>query len=303
MVLLNVFVGVMLPLIVLAGFGAMVGRRASLPVAPLSSVVFNLFTPALVFTTIVTVDIDADLVPRIAGVVAGVMIISGLLGVAVARGIGATRQRASAIGLSAGVINLGNMGLPLSGLAFGAEGLAVGVVAFITGSIVNNSFGIVLASLGESRSVRGALLAPLKVPAVWALAPAFAIRLGGWDPGVWLMAPTQMLADGAIPLMLVVLGLQVVSSRAAWRDLGGAVLPSVIRLVVGPTLAYLLTGLLGLDGTVRATLVVLGGMPPAVIGTIIASRYGTDPSFVARTAMVATTVSFLTLTVLIVLLG
>lgn len=293
----------MLPLILLAGLGAVVGRRAAVPVEALSKLVFDLFTPALVFTTIVTVDIDADLVPRIAAVIAGVMIVSGLVGVGAGRALRWSSRRAAATGLSLGLINLGNMGLPVSGLAFGPEGLAVGVVAFITGSIVNNSFGVVLASSGESVSWHRALLAPLRVPAVWALPPAFAIRLGGFEPGPWLVEPTSLLAAAAVPLMLVVLGLQVTASRPRLREFSSLVAPTAARLLGGPLLAYGLTELVGLQGVAQHTLIVLGGMPPAVLATIIATRHDADPTLVAQTVMVATTLSFVTLTALIAALA
>ena len=303
MLLLDVFAGVMMPLILLAGLGALVSRRAGLLVGPLSILVFNLFIPALVFTTIITVDIDADIVPRIAAVVAGVSLLSGLVGVAAGRLLRWSPRRSAATGLALGVINLGNMGIPVSGLAFGPEGLAVAVVAFIVSAMLNNSFGIVLASTGEGVSVGRALLAPLRVPAMWVLPPAFVVRIGGLKPGAWLMEPTALLADASIPLMLVVLGLQVTAHRPRLRDLTGLATPIVVRLIGGPLLAYGLTVLVGVEGVVQHTLIVLGGMPPAVVGTIIATRHDADPTWVAQTVMFATLASFVTLTGLIALLS
>jgi malate permease and related proteins len=190
------------------------------------------------------------------------------------------------------------MGLPVAGLAFGADGLAVAVVAVVAGSVLNNSLGIVIASLSEG-CLRTALRAPLGVPALWAVPPALALR--GLDVALpsWLAETTGLLAQAAIPVMLVVLGLQATATRPRRVDLGSALGPAVVRLTTGPAIAWAASVAVGLDGLVQRTLVVLGGMPTAVIATIIATRHAAAPARVARVVMVSTVCSFLTLTLLI----
>jgi malate permease and related proteins len=296
--LFDVFSDVLLPLVVLTSLGALVGRLVGMPVEPLSNLVFNLFTPALTFQTLVAVDIAPGLVPRIIAVVAAGFLVSGGLGLGWSTFRGHGRPVAAATALSLAVVNLGNMGLPVAGLAFGDEGLAVAVVAFVAGSVLNNSFGIVIASLSEGR-LGAALRAPLTVPALWAVLPALAVR--GFDlalPG-WFAETTSLLAQAAIPVMLVVLGLQATASRPSRVDLTGALGPSLVRLVAGPAIAWTASIAVGLDGGVQRVLIVLGGMPTAVIATIIATRHAADPERVARVVMVSTVGSFVTLTLLI----
>lgn len=294
--LLNVFSEVMFPLILLSGLGAVVGRRARLPVSSLSSLVFNLFIPALIFDTLVRVDVDVDLVLPIVGVVIFVSIGSGLLGIGYALIRGLSRSHVAAVALCSAVANLGNMGLPVSRLAFGTNGLAIAVVAFITGSVLSNTVGIVLASLSGGR-LRDALISPLKVPALWAVPPALVVR--GRDLAPWLSESLGMLSDAAVPLMLVVLGLQATSQRPTRSNFSEALGPVSLRLLAGPLLALAATSTLGLIGTTQQTLVVLGGMPAGVVVTIIATRYNAQPDLAARTVMISTVASFFTLTLLI----
>lgn len=300
MLLLEVFSEVLLPLVLLASLGALVGLRVGVPVVPLSNLVYNLFTPALVFYTLVDVELDARLVPRIVMVVALGFLVSAVVGVGWAAFRGQPRPWATATALSLAVINLGNMGLPVARLAFGEAGLGVAVVAFVTGSVLNNSFGIVIASLSETR-LRTAFRAMLSVPALWAVLPALAVRGSGVSLPGWFAESVGLLAQAAIPVMLVVLGLQA-ANRVERSELTSVAVPSVLRLLLGPAVAWGATVLFGLDGVAQRTLIVLGGMPTAVIATIIATRHGAAPERVARMVVVSTIASFLSLTTLIALL-
>lgn len=296
--LIEVFADVLLSLLLLTALGALVGWLVGMPVAPLSNLVFNLFTPALVFETLVSANIAAELVPRIVFVVAAGFVVAAALGLGWAAARGRSRPVGAAMALSLAVVNLGNMGLPVAGLAFGDEGLAVAVVAFVAGSVLNNSFGIVIASLSEAQ-FGAALRAPLSVPALWAVLPALAVRGFGLALPSWLGDTTSMLAQAAIPVMLVVLGLQATAGRPTRRDLGSALGPALVRLTIGPAIAWLAAVAVGLDGLAQRVLIVLGGMPTAVIAPIIANRHAAAPTRVARAVMVSTACSFVTLAVLI----
>jgi malate permease and related proteins len=298
-VLLSVFSEVMLPLALLAAVGAFVGRSARLPVAPLSVLVYHLFSPALVFDTLVGADIDGDLVPRVVAVIVAVSVGCAALGVLYALLRGQERAEAAATVLCLAVINTGNLGLPVSRLAFGEAGLAVAVVAFVAGSMITNSFGIVIASMSDGRRLRAALLAPLKVPPLWAAAAAIVVRETGVAPGPWLAESVAMLAAAAIPLMLVVLGMQASAQRPTNGELLDILTPVGLRLIGGPLLAWGVSLLVGLSGVAQATMVVLGGMPTAVIATIIATRFDARPELVARTVGASTVLSLVTLTVLL----
>ena len=62
------------------------------------------------------------------------------------------------------------------------------------------------------------------------------------------------------------------------------------------------TTLLGLEGVVRNTVVLIAAMPAAVFVSILAAEYRTVPRFVASTVIIGTFASLVTLTVVINLL-
>ena len=61
-------------------------------------------------------------------------------------------------------------------------------------------------------------------------------------------------------------------------------------------------GLLGLDGVVQQTVIVVAAMPTAVFTTILATEFDAEPRFVSSAVVMSTFASIGTLTVLITLL-
>jgi malate permease and related proteins len=293
---------VMAPMLLLTGLGAWVGKRARMPVRALSALVFNLFSPALVFDILATLDIPQQLVPRIVAVVVIGFVVSAAVTYLLSTMLHWSRPAAAGAALCVAMANMGNMGLPISALAFGSEGLAVAVVAMVTASVLANSGGIVIASLAGN-GVGGALVSPLKVPALWAVVPGLLVNAGVVPLPVWLGSTSETLAGAAIPTMLVVLGLQIVERIPTPGDAVQLALPLSLRLLMGPAVAAAAALLVGLDGLARNTMIVLGGMPTAVATTIIAVQYHAQPELVSRTAVLSTGFSFVTLTLLIAFLG
>lgn len=302
MMLIDVFVEVMLPLLLLAGLGGWVGRRAGMPVLALSTLIFHLLSPALVFHTLATLDISAGLASRLVAVVGIEFLCSAVIVYGLSQVLRWPRSAAAGAALSVALTNGGTMGLPIAAIAFGSEGLAVAVVAMVTGAVLSSTGGIVIASLAGS-AVRGALAAPFKVPAIWAVPPALLVNRELVPFPEWLATTSETLAGAAIPSMLVVLGLQIMARSPTPADARELFLPLTVRLLGGPAIALAATIALGVEGVARDTLIVLGGMPTAVGATIIAIRYDAHPELVSRTAVLTTGFSFITLTALITLIA
>ena len=104
--------------------------------------------------------------------------------------------------------NGGNYGLPVVSFAFGEEALSYGTVFFLTGSVLTNTVGAFLAAAGR-RSLRTAALSVLKMPAIYGIAAAMFVIATGIDMPTPLLRPITMLSDAALPLMILVLGMQL----------------------------------------------------------------------------------------------
>jgi predicted permease len=113
-----------------------------------------------------------------------------------------------------------------------------------------------------------------------------------------LLRPITMLSDAALPLMILVLGMQL--ERAALPKRPALVGVAVcVSLLLAPLVALGLTSLFGVSGAARQAVVVLSSMPVAVVTTILALEFDASPDFVTSAVFLSTILSPLTLTPLI----
>jgi len=296
--MLEVFTEIILPVLVVVALGAAIGRWRHLTAQPLSTLVVYLLAPALVFDALARTEISIDIGLR----VALVMIVTLVVMLALATGWSTVRGHGpgmrSGFALVATSPNFGNMGLAVATLAFGALGLEVAVLTFVIGAFFSYTIGIAIGSMAAGSSWARTLTTPLRYPFVYAAAAGVAVNVLAVDLPVAITEPTQLLAGAAIPVMLVVLGLQI---RDGIRptDLPDLAAVSGARLIVAPAVAWLVASAIGLDGVTRATLVTVAAMPAAVVTTIIATEFGANPTFVTRAVVLSTLLSMVTLTVLI----
>ena len=298
--MISVFLEVVLPVALVAMLGGIIGRWRKVPVGPVSALTFYLFSPALVFHSMSTTELSADVSFKIVAVMLVtyfVMLAASSVWSAV-RGHDASLRAGFALGAT--TPNAGNMGLPVALLAFGDAAFDVAVMNFVASAVLANSLGIAVASFsGGSREE--ALRAPFRYPALYAAAAGVAVNVSGIDLPVTIASPVSSLANAAVPTMLVVLGLQL--QHMGTRDhVTDTIAVNLGRLIIAPAAAFLAAMLLGLDDLTRNTLVVLAAMPTAVIATILATEFRAQPAFVTRVGVTSTLASMVSLTLLISIL-
>src|SRR5262245_56029948 len=116
--------------------------------------------------------------------------------------------------------NSGNYGLPVVLLAFGREALTFASVYFVSSAIFSYTGGILLAASGR-RSFGQALAGVVRVPAVYGAAAAAIVMAFGLHVPDAIARPMAMLSDAALPLMILVLGMQL--ERVTWPARPGLV--------------------------------------------------------------------------------
>jgi predicted permease len=298
--MLEVFFEVILPVVLVAAAAATLDRFRRIPAEPIATVVFFLFTPSLVFNSLSRTDLPADLSFRI---VAVALVVFGV-GYAVAS-VWSTFARheaplRAAFALSVTSQNAGNMGLPVTLLAFGEAGLEMAVLHFVTVATLGATASVVVASMAGG-SARQALRAPFGYPALYAAVAGLAVNRWDVDLPTTIEAPIESLAGAAVPAMLVVLGLQLGRGLGVRGEIIDTTMANALRLLLGPAIALAATFALDLDGTAQRVVIVLAGMPTAVFATILATEFRARPQFVTRAVVTSTLASVLTLTVLITL--
>jgi len=296
----------------MAAVGVALGRLTDIDPGPLNTAIVYVLAPALVVHSLATTAFSGETVIKVALSVVAYIVAMLMIAEAAGRLLGTAEPKLSALVLAATFPNAGNYGVPLSDFAFPDGGRAVAVLYLGVQAVVMFTVGTYVASrAGGASGLRG-LRRVVRLPLVWAVPAALALRYLGVVPPTesTAMQTLQLVGDSSIPLMLLVLGIQL--SRTQYgRALSQAVLPSVLKTAVAPAIAVAIALAVGFrDPTVARVFVLECATPAAITPLILVTEFAdsadaggvTTPEFVSTTILVTTLLSVPVLTVLIALL-
>ncbi len=299
--LFNTFANNLLPIMLIAAAGYILGKTLTVDSRTIGRMVFYIFSPLLVFNLMVTSQLNLKQALTTVGYTAAVIVIMGTLSFLLGKLFKLQRAHLLAVVLTVAFGNTGNYGLPLVKFAFGDEALAVASIFYVTTTILFNTVGVVIASLGHL-DLKSAILGVFKLPILYAVMIALLIKGFGISVPLPLSRTIEIAANGAIPAMIILLGLEL--TRIEWTHSMRAMSVGVAtKLLIGPLVGLLLASLFGLQGHTRQGSVIEAAMPAAVATTVVATEYKLEPSLVTAIVFFGTVLSPLTLTPLIVFLA
>lgn len=273
----------MLPLLSCVGIGLYWGKR-DLPFGGnfITTLVTSVTTPALVFHTFVTTHLDDRALADVAAATLIALLLCALISAALLK---AWKLPVLSLLPTAFLPNAGNLGLPISQLAFGDAGLSVAVAFFAVNSFVMHTIAVRML---PGVNTKGSWKSPILLASVVAVA----LRLLHVPVPAWIIETARMLGAVTVPLMLLSLGhaLALIPSNGV-RD-GAKV--AAIRLVVGLATGMAVVWALNLEPVLAGALTLQMAMPCAVVSYMYARRY-TPLGDTAAGAVLVSTVVFLLL--------
>jgi predicted permease len=290
-----------LPIFIVAAFGFALQRWIGVEKRPLSTIVLNVLSPALVFSSLVSSQLPGEELLSLALFAVLAILIMSIVAYLSARVLRLSRTQTIALMVVTMFVNGGNYGLTLNQLRYGDPGLARAIVYYTTSTVMLYTIGIFISSMGEM-PWREALRRLLRFPAVYAAVLAVLVYSFNISLPTPLLRGIEVTGAGAIPVMLLVLGMQLADLKtiASLR----LALPAIgLRLIVGPLIGLLVATLLGLTGLGRSTSIIEASMPPAVFTIILATEFELEPTAVTSIVMVSTLLSPFTIATTITLLG
>jgi predicted permease len=298
--LFGTFANNLLPILLVGLAGYILGRTLTIDSRSLGRIVFYVFSPLLVFNLLVNSELDLKQALTTIAFTASSISIMGVLAFVLGKLLKLERPQLLAVILTVAFGNTGNYGLPVVKFAFGDEALAVASIFYVTTTILFNTVGVVIASLGHM-DLKSSVLGLLKLPSLYGAILAIAVKSLDIQLAIPLTRTIEIAANGAIPVMLILLGLELtrIQWSHSWRALSAGVLT---RLAFGPAIGILLAGAFGLEGHIEQGNVMEAAMPAAVATTVVATEYHLEPSLVTAIVFLGTLLSPLTLTPLIVYL-
>jgi predicted permease len=301
MLLINIFANNILPVLLLSGAGFVLGKTLHLDARPLGRVIFYIFIPVLVFNLLTSGALPLDRIGLMMGfAAAGALIMAGLAFL-IGKLFHLERGALIIVVLTSMCVNAGNFGLPLVSFAFGQEALAYASVFFVTNSLILYTFGVMIASMGHL-DLKGALLGLVKIPAIYAILLAMVFIYTGWTLPEPINRTLSLAAGGAIPGMLILLGLEL--QHIEWsRNIPAISIPVIIRLVIAPLISLGLATLFGLQAPARQAGITEMSMPSAVMTTVLATEFKLDSKLTTAIISISTIINPLTLTLVLNFLG
>lgn len=309
----------LLPVVLLIAAGFIAGRAGWIrPVAikDLSSLVFLLLTPALLFRTMSRVRVEQlDFKPVVAYFLAVIILFSGTL---LMQGF---NRRAAVLALANTFSNTVMIGIALVGLMYGPAGLVTLLTLVSVHSLVLLTSATVVLELAVAyeqkqgtsdevttaprhpvatvlMAVKNSLLHPVPLPIIAGLLFA---QTGLVIPAV-IDKPLELLANAFGPLALVLVGVTLANTPVGrhWRQ---ALLLSGVKNLLHPLLVFGLCRLLGVGGVPMAVMVVAAALPIGANVFLFSQRYKVAEELTTASVAVSTVLALLTLTVVLLLVG
>lgn len=310
--LLGIFASAILPVVAIAAVGFVLGRLKEVDPQPLNTVTVYVLAPALVFHSLAVSDLSGGAVARIVVGVGVFTALMALVGEGVGRVAGSPDPLVGALVLVAAFGNAGNLGIPVSDFAFGEVGRQTAVLWMSVQSVLLYTLGVYVSSRAGGSGGLAGVEKVFRIPLVYAVAGALLVRTLDVVPPVDSagMEALGLVGDSAIPVMLLILGLQLARTNYG-PALSQAGTATALRLGVSPFVGLAVALALGFDDpTVARVFVVECAMPAAVTPVILTVEFAADsraggvsvPEYVSTCVLVTTLLSVPLLTGLIALL-
>lgn len=273
----------------------------------LSSVVLNIFLPALTFNVLYRAPINRELwaVPLASAVVCIAPLIAAWLIFRLIFIVSHRRLSHPAVGallLSAAWCNAVYLGLPVITSLFGEHLQRIPILFDILASTpllltVGVGIGVTYGASGSGTGTRQLLIeglkAIIKLPPLWGGVVGFIFNVTHLFVPLVIVNACALAASAVTPMMIFAVGLAL--SFAGMKRILWLIPAVTLKLLFAPLVGFVVTGILGLTGEVRSATIIEAAMPTMVLTMVIADKYRLDAELVAQSIAVSTMLSFVTI--------
>jgi predicted permease len=304
---------ILVPLFGLMALGFLAVRGRLIESAGVRGLVLFVFTfsiPSLLLTSMAGLDFPPDIEwSFLAAFYAASLAVYGA-GAAIGRVVfGRPLPDQAIFGMSAAFSNLVMVGIPVVLTALGPEAALpmMIIVGFHSATFMPLTVVLIQSGRGSEGgpAVRAGRVAmdAARNPIIVGIALGLMVNLSGFVIPVPVARVLELLGVAAVPCALFAMGASL-SGYPLLGDVRPAVLLTVLKLVAHPSLVWLIAGpVLGLEGLWVSVPVLMAAMPSAVNVYLFGARYDAAPGVAARTVLLTTLGSVVTLSVVLTLLG
>lgn len=262
----------------------------------LTGLVYVLLLPALVLDVLWTAPLGIDSL-RIVLLAAFGVVSASLIATLLFRRDKMPDTTRGALILASGWGNVTYLGLPVLEQTFGTGMRSVALhYDLFANTPLLLTLGVWVAQRHGQGSSKGSPLAEIaRVPALWAAVVAVILNLNQVPVPEGVGKVLSMLGNSVPPLMLLALGMGLRWEALTMRHLP-AILPVIlIQLLITPFILYWISMGVGLEGDLRAAVILEAAMPTMVLGMVITDRYQLNTPLFAAATTLSTALSLVTL--------
>ena len=285
------------PVMLIILVGLLAGCTLPIQIQTLSQLTLYILYPALIFDSFYQTNISVE---SATGLVIGFILTSCLVYVSVlliSKFTNLSLSTKTAFMATVLFPNNGNMGLPIVTFALGSAGLKIAILYMICSSILMFCIGPILL---QGKTIIYGFRRALELPLAWSILIGIFWRASSLSIPPQLSTSIQKLGEAAIPIALLLLGIQL--AKTHWQFGTQELMSVVMRLLLAPLIAYIVGTNLHLNNLNLQVLVIQSAMPTAVSSLVLIKEFDGDSNFVARTIIMSTSMSFLTIALIIWLL-
>ena len=294
---MSIFVQVVLPVLMIFFIGYLLQRWKRLEIRSVSTIALYIMTPALVFRTFYTGELNVQYINMVFFAI--LLLVSIIVVNKLYSKINNYPQSVeSGLILSTAFMNSGNYGAPIVLFAYGNDGFAYAVSFMVLQSIIMNFFGVYYAAKG-SAGIKLAIESVLKMPATYAVLLALVMNVGNVPIPNNIFAAIDLIAEATIPTVMLVLGLQLAEIPLKKIQLGKVTYGTIVRLLISPLIAFVILLFFELDPLLEKVLIVSAAMPSAATTTMYAVQFDSEAELVSSITLITTLISMLTITILL----
>lgn len=284
------------------GFGAQKFLR--MDIKAISSMSLYILIPILTFDTFYRNTLTMDYFYLFLFSMIITLVLAGIT-VLITRGVGKNREETAAVLLGALFPNSGNYGAPVILFALGALAFDYAIVLMVIHGFIIGTVGILIASLGNGAVIpmREAVLNVLKTPIIYGAFLGVLFEQLGIPLHNGLVEIIQMTGNAAIPVVMLILGMQLAEIKKEQFDTGSISIVILVRMIISPLAAAVLVMFMPVDETMKMVFIILNAMPVAANSTMLAIQFNTSPNLVSLSTLITTLLSIITIPLCLLWVG
>jgi malate permease and related proteins len=270
-------------------------------IGSLNNIVVYVLMPCMIFYALYSADMS--LLP-VLGILPFVIFIasigSGVISYIVLKRLHYDDKKLWSVLVTVMIANTAFMGYPVNLGVFGNSGFLRAIFCDLATTCMFLILSFVLM-LKFGGTVKTALKKILLFPPLWAVVLGISFNLLNIPIGPVLDKTIGYLGDGAIPLIMISLGLSI-NLDGLTRSKSMVIFTSIIKLAVFPLIAFVVVSLLGLVDLQHDIGIIEAAMPSGMLSLVLAITYKLDYELTSDCILINTVISLITLPIIMSIL-